>query len=197
MNEDLAKQLKDVCDRRQNEYNEAAVAELERVKALLPRARVLVEMANELHRRELHHGKRLSLWFRFTHYYPITAYPEYEFDVNGKYGIGFEDCYLDDMALVSRFSGDSGVKICIFENGTIDVHGPGTSRVWIAAEKTVREGVEEDGTYDFPSIAASTRVAKTVGKLLDEFDRLEHDFKEYIKTVINQIGGSNATDKNV
>lgn len=190
MSEDLAKQLKDVCDRRQNEYKEAAIAELERVKALLPRARVLVEMANELNRRELHHGKRLSLWFRFTHYYPVTAYPEYEFDVNGKYGIGFEDCYLDDMALVSRFNNDNRAEIRIFENGTIDIHGPGTSRISISADETVG-GIANYETTSFPVIASSERVSRAVGQLLDRFDRFEHDFSEYVKTVINQMGGIN------
>ena len=101
---DLNQQLKNVCDKRQNEYNEAAVAELERVKALLPRATVLVGMANELHRRGLHHGKRLSLWFRFTHYYPVTAYPEYEFEVNGKHGIGFEHRYQVSFGNAGRCS---------------------------------------------------------------------------------------------
>lgn len=189
MSEDLAKHLKDVCDQRQNEYKEAAVAELERVKALLPKATVLVGMANELHRHGLHHGKRLSWWFRLTHYFQITDCPEYEFEVNGKYGIGFDDFYIDDMALVSRFSSDSRVEIRIFENGTIDIHGPGTSRVWITAEETVREGVEKDSTYDFPSIAASERVAVAVGRLLDGFDTFERNFNEYVKIIINNIGG--------
>lgn len=195
MSEDLAKQLKDVCDRRQNEYNEAAVTELERVKALLPRATVLVGMANELHRRGLHHGKRLSLWFRFTHYYPITAFPEYEFDVNGKYGIGF-DCDLDNMALASRLNNDSKAEICIFGNGTINIHGPGISRISISAEETVRE-VTDYEKVSFASIASSERVARAVGQLLDRFDRFEHDFNEYVKTVISQIGGTNDTGKNV
>lgn len=196
MSEDLAKQLKDVCDRRQNEYKEAAVAELERVKALLPRARVLVGMANELHRRGLHHGKRLSLWFRLTHYFQIIDCPEYEFEVNGKYGIGFETRYLDDMALVSRFSNDSRAEICIFENGMIDIHGPDTSRISIDADETVG-GRANYETTSFPVIASSERVSRAVGQLLDRFDRFEHDFSEYVKTVINKIGGTNDTGKNV
>lgn len=189
MSEDLAKQLKEACDRRQNEYNEAAVAELERVKALLPRARVLVGMANELHKRGLHLGKRLSWWFRFTHYYPVTADPEYEFEVNGKYGIGFELRYVDDMALVSRFNNNHRAEICIFENGTIDIHGPDTSRISISADETVRE-VTDYQKNNFSGIASSERVAIAVGKLLDGFDRFEHDFNEYVKTVINKIGGT-------
>lgn len=190
---DLNQQLKNVCDKRQNEYNEAAVAELERVKTLLPRAVVLVGMANELHRRGLHHGKRLSLWFRFTHYYPVTAYPEYEFEVNGKHGIGFEQRYLDDMALVSRVNNDSRAEICIFENGTIDIHGPGTSRIGISADDTVRE-VADYEKVSFPSIASSERVSKAVSQLLDRFDRFEHEFNEYVKTVIRTLGGE-AGDK--
>ncbi len=196
MSKDLAKQLKEVCDQRQNEYNEAAIAELERVKALLPRARVLVGMANELHRRGLHFGKRLSWWFKFTHYYPVTADPEYEFEVNGKYGIGFELRYIDDMALVSRFNNNSRAEICIFENGTIDIHGPDTSRIGISADDTVRETADYEKA-SFPVIASSERVAVAVGKLLDVFDRFEHDFNEYVKTVINQIGGINDTGKKV
>lgn len=185
MSEDLAKQLKSACDTYQTECRDFLIAELEHVTELLPRAKALIGMANELRNRGIPFGKRLSFWFRLTHHYSVGKDPENEFDVKGKYGIGFENCYLDDMTLVSRYK-DTRTEICLFEDGTIDLRED-RSRIWIMPEKTIGECVDDSLPYYVLRIGSSKQVAEAIKQLLDRFDTFEHDFSEYVKTVISTL----------
>lgn len=190
---DLNQQLKNVCDKRQNDYRNAAIAEIERIKSIVPRARTLISMAAELKKHRIPLGKHLSLWFRLTRFYAADQQPEYEFELNGRYGIGFEDYYLDDTTITSRFKNDYKAEVSIYLNGTIDIRGPHSSRVTITAEQTVAEGLEEN-SIDADLIVTSRKVAIALRKLISGFDEFEHRFNEYVKTVILTLGGE-AGDK--
>lgn len=190
---DLNQQLKNVCDKRQNDYRNAVIAEIERIKSIVPRARTLISMATELKKHRIPLGKRLSLWFRLTHFYTADQQPKYEFGLNGRYGIGFEHYYLNDTTITSRFKNDYKAEVSIYPNGTIDIHGPHSFRITITAEQTVAEGLEADN-MDVDWIITSKKVAIAIRKLISGFDEFEHEFNEYVKTVIRTLGGE-AGDK--
>lgn len=186
MSKSLNEQLKDACDRRQDKYRETVIAELEQVKVLLPRAKALVGLANELLSRRIPLGKRLSWWFKML-YCPFQTDPDYEFEVNGKYKIGFAGYYLEDAALVSRFKGDRRAEICIFANGMLDIHGPGSARLGIYPDKTVVECIDNSRPDDVLRIGSSERTIAAIRQLLDRFNSFEQGFNEYVKLIINQL----------
>lgn len=186
---DLNQQLKSVCDKRQNDYRNAAIAELERIKSIVPRARTLISMADELKKHRIPLGRRLSLWFRLTHFF-ASDLPKYEFELNGRYEIGFESYYT---TITSRFKNNYRAEVMVHANGTIDIHGPNSSRIYITAEQTVAESLDKNN-MDADQVITSEKVAIAIRKLIDGFDEFEHSFNEYVKTVILALGGE-AGDK--
>ena len=188
MSEDLKEQLMNAFHKQEFHTLEHAVGQIECVRDLVPRALALLELAEELRKRSIPLGRRLSWWYKLWHYPCRYASPDYEFQSKGRYGIGFSEYWTTSpLTLESKACKDDyWTGVVVYPDRKIIIYGAEHGIIRIEKDNTVRESLVRSGSEAVRVLRAAATI-DAIDRMLTQFDAFEQAFKRYITAVTKQV----------